>query len=73
MNLGTVLSALYHSEINVSISCFWDDGWQVKIGDEMNGFKTEKNFPNDKIGLIGEWLTRKAKELYPDSVFAKAA
>ena len=29
---------LYDSEINVSLSWFWDAGFTVKIGDDVNGF-----------------------------------
>ena len=29
---------IYESEINCSISSFWGNGWDVRLGDEMNGF-----------------------------------
>jgi len=38
-NLGKVIDALYDSEINCSVSTFWDGGFTMKLGDEMNGFK----------------------------------
>jgi len=33
------LQAMYDSEINFSISTFWDGGFDWKLGDAMNGFK----------------------------------
>jgi hypothetical protein len=32
------LQALYDSEINFTISTFWDVGFTWKLGDDMNGF-----------------------------------
>jgi len=32
------LNKLYSMEINVRIESFWDSGWTVFLGDEMNGF-----------------------------------
>jgi hypothetical protein len=43
MDLATVLTSLYASELNCSISCIWDSGWDVKLGDELNGFVAEGN------------------------------
>lgn len=37
----SVFQKLYDFEINFSVSCFWDGGFKIKIGDEMNGFKAE--------------------------------
>jgi len=33
-----ILQDLYDSEINFSISSFWDAGFEVKLGDDLNGF-----------------------------------
>ena len=49
MELGAVIEALYESEINCSVSTFWDGGFTVKLGAdftvklgaEMNGFVAE--------------------------------
>jgi hypothetical protein len=38
MDIATVMNRLYESEINCSISSFWDNHWDVKLGDDMNGF-----------------------------------
>ena len=31
----SIMQRLYDSGINVSVSSFWDDGFYVKLGDEM--------------------------------------
>lgn len=41
MILHDVLARAYKSEINVEISTFWDGGWDVKLGDPMNGYLAE--------------------------------
>lgn len=59
---------LYDSEINFSISCFWDGGFTVKIGDDINGFKAD-----EQVGTYGqalEWLDRKVRQRYPESLYA---
>lgn len=43
MTLNEVLDTLYDSEINFSAFCFWDNGIDVKLGDEMNDFSAEVN------------------------------
>jgi hypothetical protein len=69
MNLTQVLSELYESEINCSLSSFWDGGWFVKIGDESNGFLAEVN-----VGSLDDaalWLHDKARQFFPQSEYAK--
>lgn len=66
-----IIQRLYNSEINVSISSFWDGGFEVKIGDDMNGFKAETNVRT--FAEAEAWLEEEAKRLYPESVFALAA
>jgi hypothetical protein len=34
----SIMQRLYDSEINAVMSSFYDDGFYVKLGDEMNGF-----------------------------------
>ena len=65
----SVLQDIYDSEINVEISTFWDDGYTVKLGDHINGYKAEGSF--DRWGQVEPWLTEKVIEHYPDSLFAK--
>ncbi len=58
-----IAQRLYDSEINFSISCFWDGGFTVKIGDELNGFVAKET-----VGTYDEalaWLELTADEHYP--------
>ena len=41
-DLADELQKIYDSEINVTISWFWDGGIDVRLGDEMNGFVAEE-------------------------------
>jgi hypothetical protein len=34
----TIFQQLYDNEINFSLNTFWDAGFEVKLGDRMNGF-----------------------------------
>jgi len=68
-----VLCALYASEINVSIciSSFWDEGWEVKLEDTVNGFAAEKTFANAELDEAAVWLAEQASLHYPESDFAR--
>lgn len=68
-DLIEVLRGLYRSEINVSIASFYDGGWTVKIGDEMNGFLAETTVDALTCGVAG-WLDSEAKRLFPNSLYA---
>jgi hypothetical protein len=39
--MKSVLQQIYDSEINASVSWFWDGGFAVKLGDSINGFVAE--------------------------------
>ena len=65
----SVMQDLYHSEINFSVSTFWDGGFDVKLGDNTNGFVAESNF--DRWGMVEPWLIAQAVEHFPDSLFAE--
>ena len=71
-----ILYDLYDSEINYSISTFWDGGLTVKLGDEMNGFVDERSFQRGTHEKEWEeafrWLESAACIHYPDSEFAKS-
>jgi len=54
MSLQTILEDLYKLEVNVQISCFYDNGWLVKLGDEINGFDQSKSC--DTLEEVTEWL-----------------
>jgi hypothetical protein len=68
MNLGTILDALYESEINCSISSFWDGGFDVRLWDEMNGFVAETNCKRTRE--IAEFLDTGSRKYFPESSYA---
>jgi len=68
MTLSEVLDALYDSEINFSISCFWDNNIDVKLGDQMNGFQAEGNL--ETANDAARWLDEQARKHYPTSKYA---
>jgi hypothetical protein len=68
MDIEIVMKRLYESEINCSISSFWDNGWDVKLGDEMNGFKAEGNFHT--LDEAAAFLDREARKHCEESLYA---
>ena len=63
------LQALYNSEINFEISCFYDGGFVWKLGDMQNGYKAHGNPPTLKEAV--RELLEAAAVAYPNSDFAK--
>lgn len=66
----SILQEMYDSEINFSISCFWDSGFTVKLGDDYNWYKAETvvyGWNNAK-----DWLHNKVLLHYPDSDYSIA-
>jgi hypothetical protein len=61
------LQALYDSEINFQISAFYDQGFTWKLGDELNGFKTEGKARTMKVAILD--LVRAALRAHPHSEF----
>jgi hypothetical protein len=68
-DLSEILADLYDSEINVSISWFWDAGIDVALGDAVNGFDADDQVAT--FAEAAEWLRAKAVEHYPGSKFAE--
>ena len=68
MELGATIEALYESEINCSVTTFWDAGIDVKLGDEMNGFVAEKECKT--ASEAAEFQDREARKQFPDSAYA---
>ena len=67
--MKNLFEQLYNSEINLSFSWFWDAGFDIKIGNKMNGFVAE--FSDHDLDVCVKWIESKVKEIYPDSKFAK--
>jgi len=73
-NWRKIAKRLYDSEVNFSISTFWDAGIEVKLGDEMNGFvaRTDFDFDDDMpMQDIFKWLAEETCKHSPSSAFAK--
>ena len=65
----SVFQDLYDSEINFLVSCFWDGGFEVALGDELNGWKVRGMVIH--FGMVEHWLAEAAIRHFPDSVFAR--
>lgn len=39
----SIFKRIYDYEINFSVSTFWDGGYDVKLGDDLNGYVAEGN------------------------------
>jgi hypothetical protein len=70
MNLIEQLQNVYNSEINFTIASFWDGGFDIKIGDDLNGVKASGNC--DSFEDTAKWIIENALRCYPDSDFAKS-
>lgn len=72
ITLEELLQRLYDSEINISISWFWDAGIDVCIGTkDFAGERWKRTANFDKVSDAVDWLIKTARELYPNSNFAK--
>lgn len=65
-----ILQRLYDSEINGGVSTFWDGGFDVWLGDDMNGRVSETSVRT--MAEAERWLFAAALRLYPDSRFARS-
>ena len=68
-DLDQVLADLYAAEINIQISSFWDCGYSLALGDEMNGFKARGHV--DRLSDAGQWFIDNGVMWYPKSPFAE--
>jgi len=67
--MKTVFERLYNSAINFDVSCFWVGGFDVKLGDGMNGFKAQATV--DTWAEVEPWLEAQALVHFPGSVFSR--
>jgi hypothetical protein len=63
------LQQLYDSELNFELSCFWDGGFNWKLGDQLNGFFAKGHA--DTCEQAVQALARAACEVFPLSKFAQ--
>jgi hypothetical protein len=68
MDLSAELQKIYDSEINIRIGWFWDCGFELRIGDEMNGFLAEETVAS--VSEIVPWLQEAIAHFYPTSTYA---
>ena len=68
-DISNILQDIYDSEINLTISWFWDEGINIVIGDNTNGIRKARNF--DTIRQALSYLAVAVSEMYPDSDFAR--
>ena len=69
--LEDVMAWLYASEINCGIASFWDGGFTLFLGDDMNGRTWEITIAAAELSTAGNLLTLAAFSLYPQSAFVK--
>ncbi len=67
--LHNILADAYANEINCGMSCFWDAGWEVWIGDDMNGYKAKETVTD--VTDAAHWLHTNIIKFYPDSAYAR--
>lgn len=66
-----VMEALYSSEINCGMQSFWDGGFDVWIGDEVNGKReVSSGYYSGMFSEAMNWLHDAALRHYPNSVYA---
>lgn len=64
--LPVVLDALYAHEINVGMQSFYDGGWGLWLGDEMNGHRADGLFDAGRsVDEFAGWLLKTAEDYYP--------
>jgi hypothetical protein len=64
-----ILQRLYDSEINFEVSGFYDAGFDVRLGDALNGFVVQGKVKTwDEVEA---WLRDQALAHVPDSKFAQ--
>jgi len=69
--MKTVFERLYDSEINFAVNSFCWRGFDVNLGDDMNGFKAQTTV--DTWAEVEQWLEAQARLHFPNSVFALSA
>ena len=59
----SIFQQLYDAEINIEVSCFWDDGFLVRLGDRMNGYRAEAHVATSQE--VEAWLRENAFKDFP--------
>lgn len=69
-SLIKTIQALYGSEINCGVQTFFDRGFDVWIGDSLNGERAMESFAIEQEWAAAEWLDAAARRLCPNSAYA---
>jgi hypothetical protein len=64
----SILQGLYESEINFTVSAFWDCGFRWSVGDPLNGFVAEGSAQTFEWAVSD--LAQATVEHFPNSAFA---
>lgn len=64
----SVLQRLYDNEINFKVETFWDGGFDITLGDPMNGVDASTSVRT--WAEAEAWLAERAAALYPNRDFA---
>ena len=73
MNAAQTLEAMYNSEINFRIGCYWDNGFDISLGATDHNEPTWERFNTSRnFETAVKMLAEAAIEQYPDSDFAKS-
>jgi hypothetical protein len=67
--MPSLMQQLYDSEINFEVSCFYDGGFGVQLGDALNGFVAQGKV--DTWAEVEAWLREQVLAHFPESDFAK--
>lgn len=67
--MANIFQRLYDSEINFTVSCFWDGGFVVMLGDRSNDYVAETSVQS--WPQVEEWLRAAAVLHFPEYQFAK--
>lgn len=70
LDLISIMHALYESEINCRVESFWDGGFTIYLGDDMNGLQWVATVDNGTLRAAGVPLAIAALKAYPTSGFA---
>lgn len=65
----SIFQRLYDSEINFEVSGFYDAGFDMRLGDALNGFVAQGKVETWEAAEA--WLRDQALALFPDSKFAQ--
>ncbi len=65
----SIMQRLYDSEINAVVYSFYDNGFRVYLGDEMNGYRADTTVQT--WDEVERWLDRQARIHFPDSAYAR--